>query len=343
MSSDPLIYYDRTRVTTRWRCGRRRFWAFEFMGRGISPKQRALALEFGSILHEGLAELLLGESVGDVVRVAVAKLDAQLKAEGISELANASNQRVMEIWFLLEGLLRAADRVVIPNILAHYRPVRVEGEVLYEHDGCVLMSKPDVILERLVDELLEYLEWKSTGSNRPDWGKQWYRAVQLPAGALGVEQTLGRQLAATTVVGLYKGYWSSQYQRQESIFCYGWGDHGQLVNVYRKGLRKLAVWEAGVTCEQWVASLSDDTLREQFIHVGPIPYQEHLTRSWLRQTAISEKAQRAAREQLFGGRPLLERCALLGRQRERRYRGGERAGGGHGGQCWPAGLRIAPR
>src|SRR3990167_5082600 len=58
----PLRFIDRSRITTDWACPRRRYWQYEFGGRGIQPDVTSLELFLGTALHDGLA------SIGDATR-----------------------------------------------------------------------------------------------------------------------------------------------------------------------------------------------------------------------------------------------------------------------------------
>ncbi len=301
-----MIRYSMSRVGVDWQCPRRRFWNYVFGGKGIVAKRRPLALEFGTLIHEGFSLLMSGERVDNAVLVALGELNRQVQEDTIEELVGATDNRVHEIRYLTEGLLRTLDKVVVPKLLEFHRPVRLESVVRHQHDGCELVSIPDAILERFTDEALVYGELKTASDIGPEWQKQWWKNVQLPAGALGVAATLGKPLTATYVIGLNKGYWSKQYERQESPLLYGYNDNGTLTAKYRNGLRKIAVWEFGVSAKDWVERLDLETLNKQVVAVGPIPFQAPLTAAWLRQSAIREKAIEKAKEQLFGGAPLRE-------------------------------------
>jgi hypothetical protein len=304
--SEP-IFFDRTRVVTDWKCRRRRFWAFEFMGKGISPKRRALALDLGIVMHEVLASLLTSGDLEEVVHKAVAYVRATLTGDE-SEVQDAKEWKIREQCAMIEGMIRGWHKIVLPRLLADYRVVHVEGEVLYDYQGCRLGSKPDVLLERVSDGTLWYIEWKTTGIMSPKWFASWHKAVQVPAGVLGVAQTLGKTIAGSIIFALNKGRMHHGSGRQESIFAYGYGlpsiPH-DLGYEYRRGLWRHPAWEICST-KQWVEEMPLRVLESQFGDTGPVFIQAHLVERWLAQTAFREKEIRSARDQIFGGAPLTQ-------------------------------------
>ena len=54
-----IIYVDRSRLETHWRCPRRRWWNYDAYGTGIAPVDTAWSLTFGIICHEGAADLMI--------------------------------------------------------------------------------------------------------------------------------------------------------------------------------------------------------------------------------------------------------------------------------------------
>jgi hypothetical protein len=49
--------FDRSRVTTDWRCRRRRYWNYEHNGTGIVSGNAAYELYFGILVHDALAAI----------------------------------------------------------------------------------------------------------------------------------------------------------------------------------------------------------------------------------------------------------------------------------------------
>lgn len=287
-----LLYIDRTRRATDMKCRRRRYILFEWGGRGLSPKQRSRYLEFGSIQHDSMADLLMGRDIEEVVATAVARFRTAIEN---GEISWNKPHRTTEQLVFLECQLRGWHRWVLPQILREYTVHRVEGEVIYDFLNCRLGAKPDVLLRRISDGSLWYIEWKTTGSMTPEWFASWHKAVQLHAGALGVARTLGEPLAGAIVFALYKGFENKKADRQESIFAYGYVPRGKRdeneisipVYEYKPGLVKEAIWHTK-TPKQWIEEMPEDVLSAQFGDTGPVYLDEDQCESWLRQASYRE-------------------------------------------------------
>lgn len=288
--TSPLIFYDRSRVVTDWKCPRARFWGYEYGRKGISPRRRSIYLEVGDRLHKGMADLLLDGDVDVVAPRQALAYETSLR-EGEIDLSTMDENKIQEQKTILEGMIRGWDRAVKPFLLRDYEIIKVEGEVKLDHDGCRLMAKPDVIARRKVDNTIWYPEWKSTGSMKPSWFRQWHKAVQLHWTAKAIEETIREKVSGVIVFGLYKGF-ESAYGRQESMFGYGYGpknglDENGLIYRYKPGLWKYPIWET-TTPKVWVEGMPTDLLEKQFGETGPIYLNDHLTARSLAQTALRE-------------------------------------------------------
>lgn len=243
--------------------------------------------------------------MGEDREVVVQRAIGRLRGSVSERTVDLSGERLEEQVCLLEGMLRGWARLVLPRILAEYDVVRVEGEVIYDFLGCRLGAKPDVLLRRRGDGTLWYVEWKTTSTLTPEYFQSWTKAVQLHAGALGVSRSLGEDIAGAIVFALYKGFWSKQRGRQESIFCHGYGARGaapenvELEYTYRAGLIKYPILDV----KKWVEEMPLDVLEAQFGDTGPVFLDERLCESWLRQTSLREAEIDRALDLLYGDNP----------------------------------------
>ena len=319
----PLRFIDRSRITTDWNCPRKRFWQYEFEGRGIVPDVTSLELFLGTAVHDGLAR------IGDAARVdRQGTLTAESYTPIIDEIAAQAQRDVYEslakvpdgetpdadtLTFaaeqaaLIEGLLRGFHRYTWPRLLAQgWTIVAVEQEVLYSISETLrFMSRPDLILADPEDNWW-YVEYKSTSSKKSQWVESWATAVQLHSSIKAVEETLGHPVTGVMVQGLYKGYES--YGRQNSPFCYAYVRPGnppfsveQVRYDYAAGFKRQPTWERPGGVRQWVAEMPEEILADQFPQAPPIFVKEELVEAFFRQTAVREAQIAAAVGMIAGG------------------------------------------
>lgn len=282
--TQPLIFYDRSRVSLDWKCPRARFWGNEFEGLGIVPARRALYFDVGDVLHKGFASLVMGEDLEETCHDVV---------EGFrGQVGTSLGERLEEQCCLVEGILRGFARQVLPQLLREFNPLMVETEFTHDHDGCRQGVKPDLLAERILDGTLWYWEWKSTSSVGERWALQWPKAIQLHTTAWATGRYLGREVDGVMVQGAYKGY--DKGGAQTSIFCYGYQRPGNIggpeVNYkWSNGARRVPVWEMAGGVRGWVERMPDEILSEQFVQTPPIFLQRRLVESFLKQTALRER------------------------------------------------------
>ena len=303
----PLRWADRSRIVTDWTCPRKRFWQYEFGGRGIVPAVTSLELWLGTTLHDGLARI----ADSSPARIA----DATPAVVDIDAIASAAQQQVYtslaqvpvgeipdadtltfaaEQAALVEGLLRGFYRHVWPRLLREgWRIVAVEEESIYTISMTLkFMSRPDLILAD-PDDNWYYVEYKSTSSKKSQWVDSWTTAVQLHSSVKAVEETLKHEVAGVIVQGLYKGYES--YGRQNSPFCYAYVAPGnppftteKVRYDYAAGFKRQPTWERPGGVARWVAEMPEELLSEQFPQVPPIFVKEELVQAFFRQVEERE-------------------------------------------------------
>lgn len=299
----PVILYDRSRVTTDWRCPRSRLLAYEWDGKGLASENIALELFTGTMLHDGLAAIAADVSIDAIADAARKQMKESLiessGAEG-SALADA------EVWAneqaaLTEGLLRGFYKHVWPQLRERFPTLEaVEKELIYKHQSehfggkrdLSFMSKPD-LLPRDREGGLWYVEYKSTGSNKDTWTNSWSTAVQLHSAVRAVEAVYGEKVVGVLVQGLYKGY--VNYGKQTSPFCYAYFRAGNPPFTkdawsygYAAGYKKFPVWVMDGGVRAWVDAMPSDILAEQFPQVPTIFVNDDLVDAFFRQRAERE-------------------------------------------------------
>lgn len=288
-----LVFYDRSRVTLDWKCPRARYWGNEWQGLGIVPAKRALYFDIGDAYHKAVAALKMGEDTDEVVNDNVPPFRDALAANGMIA------EKVEEQATLVEGLIRAYARHVLPALVREYRVLDVEAEFTMDHDGCRQGVKPDSLVERLSDGTLWYWEEKTTGWVGERWFQQWPRNIQLHSTAEAVERHLGREVSGVIVQGAYKGY--EREGKQSSILCYGYQRPGltagpEVLYEYRAGSRRVPVWELSGGIRQWVGCMPNEVLSTLFVQTPPIFLQRRLVEAFRRQVALRERQIRDACE-----------------------------------------------
>lgn len=148
----PLIFCDRSRVVQDWSCRRKRWWGYQFAGRGVTSSNQAFPLFMGSCVHDSLAAIATHQrDRGDVDIDLIASTAQQTMFQTLMEQAGGDNDATIyaaEQAALVEGLLRGFHRHVWPQLMATYPTIiSIEQEMTYPlNEQFVFMSRPDLIL-----------------------------------------------------------------------------------------------------------------------------------------------------------------------------------------------------
>jgi hypothetical protein len=302
--SKRLILYDRSRTTTDWTCPRKRYYAYEFEGKGIGSRKTSLELYLGTVTHDGLAAIAYEISDIDTIATeAYSSVYETLMDQQASEDEVESIQYAKEQATLVEGMLRGFYRHCWPRIQAEYPDiVAVEQEMIHEHDGLLFMAKPDLVV-RAKEGGLVYVEYKTTSSKKDGWINSWDTAVQLHSSIRAIEETLHEKVTGVIVQGLYKGYES--YGKQSSPFCYTYTRKGQppfskdeTVYEYKAGFRRSPVWETPGGCKDWVAKMPEEILSNQFPRTPLIFIKDQMLEAFFAQRAVREQEISLAKQML---------------------------------------------
>ncbi len=286
-----LRLYDRSRVTTDWRCPRMRYLQYEYDGKGIVSGNTSLELFIGTTLHDGLAAIANGVDIESIA--------AASQKQILNSLLEQTNGEVDEVDFaseqaaLVEGLLRGFYKHVWPRLRAQFPEiVKIEPELLYPHDGLGFMAKPDLVV-RDNEGNLWYLEYKSTSSKKEAWVNSWATAVQLHSSIKAIEVELGEPVTGVIVQGMYKGFES--YRKQSSPFCYAYRRNGnppfsetETLYEYKAGFKRVPTWTMDGGVKAWVEGMPETVLADQFPQVPPIFIKETLIQDFFYQRSVRE-------------------------------------------------------
>lgn len=297
--------YDRSRATSDWSCPRKRYWNYEYGGRGIVSASINQAFYMGSAIHDGLAAIAQFTSRDEDVPIdAIAEAAQQqiyAALAGAEDNDSDTIQYANEQAALGEGLIRGFYKSIWLDLLKDQKIFLVEEEMTFKHNGFglgdpngnyIFMAKPDLVVEN-TDGTLTYIEYKSTSSKKDSWILSWNTAVQLHSTMRAIEQTTGRKVSSVIVQGLYKGY--EAYGRQSSVMCYGYRRNGtppfskdETSYEYKAGFKRIPVWEMSGGSKVWVENMPLDVLGEQFPQTPPIFPSEMMVTEFFKQRAFRE-------------------------------------------------------
>jgi len=299
-TTQPLIYFDRSRWECDLQCRRMRYLQYEYLGEGCRLPSYGWELGFGGGWHEGAR--ILHESDDILAAVAAAKSYFQPYADTMAEWFQ------LESMLLLEGLLRGWDRSTARNrLLQEYETVDNERELVYnERFPFVFACRPDQILRHRRTGKLAYVEFKTTNSVKAEWFRQWKRAPQLLATTLAVRQIYGEDLDHVILQPLYKGYESKtgEQNRLESVFTYAWrslmGTTTQWVAkrpTSWKGWDRVRADEIGYPA--WLGCIGQEAIDAAIPVTQPIYMEPKMVENWWQQASQREAEIATSRSQLI--------------------------------------------
>ena len=299
-------YVDRSRIQAYHDCKRLRFLNFHWGGPGLERKTLGLPLLNGQQLHNGLAGLLTGGRVDEIVTLVGDDYRRIVDERGVLvEDPQAIEFLIAEQLALLEGLLRAWQRVRLPVVLDEYDVVSVELEQPWAIQGTDIidMVRCDAVLRRKSDKVLFYLEFKSVSNPSDGWAQQWEHNSQLLANVRALETIYREPVGGVLIEGIVKGRRAvdkammSPFRGsiiQQSPITYGYKSRDYQTGafhydlVWSKSADKFATWEE-MSMEKWLDHFTPADLEALFIPLPPIkPVLRDMER-WERQTLAQER------------------------------------------------------
>jgi len=288
------VLISKSHMESFWTCPRAGYWAYMHGGAGIKPVGQSFDLEYGTIIHEALANLAQHDdgTAYRMVQTTVRTLCTSLGRNGAD-----ANQ-----WgAIAEGSMRGFMISLWPKLMQEYRVTHVEPPcVLPLGDDVYFVARPDLIIQHRTTGEYWYVEYKTT-SARFDarWLGQWNTAVQVHSGLRAAEQTLHIPLAGCLVLGLSKGYRNSYDGTQASPFAWGWvrrGSPGVVPDQYQverpksyKGWEKFPTWTLTEGLGPWVQHIQHEcpqVLEGQYGLTPPILIRNELVEVFLREVRV---------------------------------------------------------
>lgn len=298
-------------------CPRLRYLTYHYAGKGLQRRSLALPLINGDFVHLALARLLTQEPLDDVIQDLSSKYRDAVMVRGIQGVDTTF--QINEQLCLLEGLVRAWDRVRKPSLLAEFE-IADTPETEHEWElapGIIVMVRMDAPLRRKRDGLLFIKDWKTTGGiYGPDWGLKYEHDSQILCYLSAAEAIFKEPIGGLLMEGILKGKRAIdksstspfQGQRiQQSDLCYGFKVREKSTGLFffergwTKYGEKFPVWDMPGGIKEWLASeWSELDCQELFIPLPAIrPTKRELER-WRRQMVHQEMAMFWEVEQVEG-------------------------------------------
>lgn len=260
-----MIFTDRSRFRTFFKCNFERYLRYHYLKYGISKQGFSIPLATGTYAHAAIEmilnlvkttdELPRSEDIREIVNQVTDNYTSEVLEAGFQGLE--ANERVEHILneqtALISGLTWSWAIFVLPHLIEEYAILHVEQEMekivgctcglanigeVKDHvarncNAVVIMTRPDLVAKSHKTGALVYDEFK-TGS-RID-ASTFDGDVQFAFGACGIEGYTGEELTESYVHALSKGYRkkgynyeTKQYDKppvQSSSLCYAYVSGG---------------------------------------------------------------------------------------------------------------------
>jgi hypothetical protein len=247
-----LWLVDRSRYETHQEhCRRARYLGYHAgpTGYGWRRKAQSIPATTGTLIHAPIAEILLharakggllppDDVIYTAIRAALQHYDKIIEVRGLRMTIDQADLefRTAEQKLLLEGLVWAWCRVILPRLLQEWEIVHVEQEGISiigctcglgtrigtaeQHDqrgcgGLGWMTRPDMILRRRAYPVTyRYDDIKTAGDVGMNWESAWQYRTQVLAGVLAAEEQLEVKIEEVFIHGLLKGRREAEYNWQ---------------------------------------------------------------------------------------------------------------------------------
>jgi hypothetical protein len=323
-----VIVVDRSRIEAHEHCRRRRYWQYEWQGRGLESTRPSAALEIGKAVHTGLAGLLADISIVDeAVGLALHEFRQNTAIYNIQGQPEDTGEAAA----LVEALVRAWAAVRLPAWLDEYDVLNVEREELLPLDvGMVLLTRADALVRRKGDGSLFLVNFKTAKQIDVVWREQWRLDMQTLSEVLPVEARLcmehpfvaAEKLAGVIIEGLVKGGKSKDGSiSYQSPLTWPWAQQAIPGAIYKgryewesidldgsrrnrrlgRDWKRVPIWKESGGVKGWIEELlrTDRALvEEQFVTLPPILRSEWEIEEWKRATVVSEQSIRGCTIQL---------------------------------------------
>jgi hypothetical protein len=215
-----MIFSDNSRRSCAEKCLRKRWWNYEYQGRGIEPVRKGKSefpLLTGTGVHLAVEWILRRESVDRALDYVDSDTYATFDTQGDERLIYLVGEQVA----LIEGIVRAWHATKYQDFIAHYEVLDIEREETVElAPGVTWMSRPDLFVRRRGDGALFIVNLKTTKKADSRWVEQWPLDAQTLSEVVAVEGRINSQdkhygqvegiisptkLSGVIILGLLKG------------------------------------------------------------------------------------------------------------------------------------------
>lgn len=246
MLSD-VVVVDRSRHECWQVCPRKRYWEYHYDGIGLQRTAHSVPLLTGSIVHEGLAALMIGAPVDIAVNAALAGYDAEIKARSLEDTHDPNvDVHTHFLWLvksnraLIEGLIRAYALIRLPKVLAEYEILEVEREeeatfIVGGSGGAIaqgqgtqgqspagrtvkFLARTDALTRRRADGQLYIRNFKTVSDASNTWQAAFRYDTQTISEVIAVEQRLGQRVSGVIIDGLIKQPRKCEYPKGSGVW-----------------------------------------------------------------------------------------------------------------------------
>lgn len=337
-------FTDRSRINLGQICPAKRWIQYHAgpEGRGLVPSREGEDLVLGRAVHRGM-ELMLGglytdTTVGELIEIAADEAAKYFRRESEAGLEMQDSQELWDILpevaqtlrveqgWLAYSLVWAWGKRKLAKLLEEYEVLAIEPEINWPlgqlDDGrtVVMMSRPDAVLRRIVDNSLWTVSWKTAKRFDQTTLAKLECDTQTLTEGLAVQHWTGQPCRGTYYGYLIKGdkqadedlgakrYASSlirPYHRDVAQFggnigdfraAYKWFD-GTANRTLGKGWSRVNIWD-WIEPLAWLEAIERgevqpeaqrDWLGESVVEPMPQRFDEQSAQQWMRSTLRSEE------------------------------------------------------
>ena len=317
-----MIYCDNSRRSVAEKCLRKRWWLYEYQGRGIQRVKQGretFPLLTGTGVHSVIESVLQGNDIHTGICAGMAPY-ADFHADDERTEFLVSEQRA-----LIEALGRAWHTICYQQFVDTYEVLAIEREETVElAPGLMWMSRPDLLVRRKVDGALFIVNMKTTKRADERWVGQWPIDQQTLSEVVAVEARIGEKLSGVIILGIIKGdqleypkgsgqwyhnnpliwAWHNESGKAHPLGCwsarYEFQDSDGSLRRLGKGWVKREIWlhyDGGVAA--WIeklASADPAILHECVVQLPPIMRSDRQVEAWKAAVMAGELDIRAKRE-----------------------------------------------
>lgn len=288
------IIVDRSRYQESHSCPRSFYWSYLYGGNGLQRKGTPVYFAVGEAVHVGVQSAMLGFDWPTIKMKIENNFDEHSSLRDGSEILLADQRQ--EQLDLSIALCYVWYKLRLPQFLEEYKPLFIAPDTpvieqemvstIYEDEEHIvrLMSRPDVVCERLSDGKIVIWELKTAGVINDGWIKKWTHALQLLLQVFATEHFLKdkgvkRDIVGIVVEGLQKGMRKKDnagIKRQSSSLIYAYVKEGdgfiikdQYSHTWKKGWSKRLV-SSFMPLETWIDALPLEVIQETIAVVPPL-------------------------------------------------------------------------